>query len=75
MDARVNEDRAGGAWTQTAPGADLGPWRQAFQLGRSPEAAMVFQLVLNFVFQEDKLKTTPVTVERLVHLKQRQAHQ
>lgn len=32
---------------------------------------MVFQLVLQFVFQEDKLETTPVTVERLIGLKQR----
>lgn len=34
---------------------------------------MVLQLVLRFVFKEDKLKTTPVAVKRLIHLKQRQA--
>ncbi len=51
--------------------ADLWPWRQAFQLSRSTEAAMVFQLMLHFIFQEDKLKATPVTVEGLVDLRHR----
>lgn len=31
---------------------------------------MVVQLVLQFVFQEDKLETTPVTVKGLIDLKQ-----
>lgn len=32
------------------------------------EAAVVFQFVLHLVFEENKLQTTPVTVEGLVYL-------
>lgn len=32
---------------------------------------MVVQLVLHFVFEEDKLKTTPVAVKGLIYLQQR----
>lgn len=48
---------------------DLGPWWQSLQLNWPTEAVMVFQFVLHLVFEEDKLKTTPVTVEGLVDLK------
>lgn len=50
-------------------GAHLGPWWESLQLSRSAEAAVVFQFVLQLVFEDHELQTTPVAVEALVHLR------